>query len=119
MLRNDGGLRFVDTSAEAGFGGIRGIHIITAADYDDDGWMDLFFSRPNDAGKGSFMLLRNQGDGSFDDVTEASGLLVGLERTRPRVITWAPAWADVENDGDLDLFVANFSFTNPGGAMGR
>ncbi len=112
-LRNDAGRRFVDRSEEAGIDGFRGIHIITAADYDDDGWIDVLFSRPNDPGKGSFVLLRNRGDGTFVDVTASVGLLPAEAAARPRIMTWGQAWGDVDLDGDLDLFLANFSLANP------
>src|SRR5258708_2510658 len=67
---------------------------ITAIDYDDDGWYDLFV--PDGA---SARLLRNRGDGSFEDVTEAAGL-GGLDGVSVGV------FADYDNDGRKDLFVS-------------
>ncbi len=67
---------------------------ITAVDYDDDGWYDLFV--PDGA---SARLLRNRGDGSFEDVTEAAGL-GGLDGVSVGV------FADYDNDGRKDLFVS-------------
>lgn len=111
--RNLGGRDFEDRTEQAGFGEIKGVHVMTAADFDGDGWADLFVSRPNDGAGGRFVLLRNQGNGTFRDVTEAMGLLPDPEVPNARIFTWASTWADLENDGDLDLFVANFGLLNP------
>ena len=66
-----------------------------AGDYDGDGWVDLFVTRWGAADR----LLRNRGDGSFEDRTGEAGLGVLLTST-------GAAWGDVDNDGDLDLYVA-------------
>jgi hypothetical protein len=62
-------------------------------DFNSDGWPDLFSpQRPR-------QLLRNQGNGTFSDVTAASGL--------NRLEDWfvSQAWADMDNDGDMDIFL--------------
>jgi hypothetical protein len=75
-------------------------------DYDNDGNLDLFVSRPQMGGAHApNTLYHNEGDGTFTQVT--TGLLV----TQP-MYSHAGVWADFNNDGLLDLFVANF---NPGG----
>ena len=79
-------------------------YIVTAADYDGDGWMDLLASRPFHR----LQLLRNRGDGTFHDVTAASGLLEGYDRPDQAVYTCVSSWADIDNDGHLDLFLAQF-----------
>ncbi|MEM9461724.1 MAG: CRTAC1 family protein [Myxococcota bacterium] len=66
-------------------------------DFDDDGWPDLFLTRMNGPG----LLMRNQGDGTFADVTEAQGL-------EQEHITGGAAWIDIEGDGDLDLMLTGF-----------
>jgi len=63
-------------------------------DYDNDGFPDLFVT----TAMSSPILFRNAGDGTFDDVTKAAG----LERFHS---TNGAVWLDLENDGDLDLFV--------------
>ena len=96
----------IDQTEQAGLSRIKGTHLITAADYDNDGWMDLFAGRPL-AGNpmGDYVLLRNTGGGRFENVTTSVGLLpLDDDGQRKRSLTWA--WADVDTDGDLDLFVA-------------
>ena len=75
------------------------------ADYDNDGDLDLYFTTvyPGD----NPVLYRNDGDWTFTNVTAAKGL-AGLPDT------WQAAWADIDNDGDLDLATANKIFVNPG-----
>ena len=65
------------------------------ADYDGDGWPDLYVTRLD----GPDILFRNQGDGTFTDATEAAGLAAFNLRTNG---VW---WGDIDNDGDADLFV--------------
>ena len=70
-----------------------------AADYDGDGWIDLFVTRLDGPG----LLFRNQGDGTFADVTEATGLAA---YSYPNNGAW---WGDIDNDGDQDLFVTTIA----------
>ena len=65
-----------------------------AADFDEDGWVDLYVTRPYEPD----LLYRNLGDGTFADVAGS----VGLGNQTHDIGT---AWADVDNDGDLDLYV--------------
>jgi tetratricopeptide (TPR) repeat protein len=111
---NIDGSGFEDRTHEAGFEGIGQVHIITAADFDNDGWMDLFIGRPFPF----FLLLRNHGNGSFEEVTAKAGLLDGKLEDEVG-FTWASAWGDIDNDGDLDLFIARWGMKIPflGGPM--
>jgi hypothetical protein len=108
FYKNDSGIRFIDKTEEAGLGGIKQPFMITAADYDNDGWMDLFICRPF----GRFQLFHNDRDGSFTDVTASSGLLDTL-CDGEIAATWVPAWGDVNNDGYLDLFLAQWGMKLP------
>ncbi len=101
LYRNDGGMRFTDVTDTAGVRGIGYAMGAAAADYDNDGHVDLFV-----AGVRANQLLRNRGDGRFDDVTKQAGLLGG---------DWAVAggWFDYDNDGRLDLFVVNYVQWSP------
>ena len=83
---------------------------INAVDFDGDGWTDLALRRATDApddfsegGTRNTWLLRNMGDGSFEDVTESSGVTTARGGGGARGgQVWA--FADADNDGDLDLF---------------
>ena len=97
LYRNDGELRFSDVTAEAGVAGTGYDTGVAAADYDNDGDVDLLV-----AGVFRLTLLRNGGDGAFEDVTADSGLRGG---------EWSVAagWFDYDADGHLDLFVVNYA----------
>jgi hypothetical protein len=69
---------------------------VAAADYNGDGWTDLFVTT-----YGACILYRNNGDGTFADVTKQSGL------DAPGLWT-AAAWFDYDRDGAPDLFVGHF-----------
>jgi hypothetical protein len=96
LYRNDGGMRFTDVTESAGVRGVGYEMGAAAADYDNDGHVDLFV-----AGVRRNQLLHNRGDGGFDDVTDRAGIASG---------DWAVAggWFDYDNDGRLDLFVVNY-----------
>jgi hypothetical protein len=106
-FHNAGG-RFVDVTAAAGLGGIVQPFTVTAADVDGDGWMDLLVTCPFT----HFHLFLNNRDGTFRDATAASGLLAGLPADGIAA-SWITAFGDVNNDGKLDLFIANWAFKMP------
>ena len=96
LYRNDGGLRFTDVTDRAGVGEIGLCLGSVFGDYDDDGDPDLYVV--NDFGRKTF--YRNEGDGTFRDVTVASGTLAygaGM----------SASFGDYDNDGLLDLYVAH------------
>lgn len=99
----DGKGGFIDKTAAAGLLGIvSGLNVIHA-DYDNDGYVDVFIPRGawlSDYGTHPNSLLRNNGDGTFTDVTFESGVI----SYHP---TQTAAWGDFNNDGLLDLFVGN------------
>jgi enediyne biosynthesis protein E4 len=103
---------FVEVTDDWGLTGVTG-HTFSVVDYDGDGWQDLFIRH----GQGDLdfkdyapgvWLLRNTGEGGFEDQTEASGILT------PRVANEEAPWrsvhvavfGDVNNDGNVDLFGA-------------
>ena len=114
--RNRAGLAFEDVTEGSGLESALQAHIIAAADYDNDGQVDLFVARPFH----HFQLFRNR-DGTFEDVTVSSGLR--HEKPTPDIATYAciPAFGDIDNDGDLDLMLAQVGQQFPWskGLLGR
>ena len=118
VLENDGAGKFtkrVEERAEAD------LHSLSAADYDLDGDLDIYFAGRNPASEkgssgvlgqpspyhdanngGPGILLRNDGEFQFSDVTEVSGMDQNNRR-----YSYACSWQDYDLDGDPDLYVAN------------
>jgi tetratricopeptide (TPR) repeat protein len=102
-FRNNADGTFTDLSNESGLNNIKGGLNIIQADYNNDGYTDILVLRGawlGEYGKQPKTLLRNNGDGTFTDVTIESGLL----SFHP---TQTATWADFNNDGWLDLFIGN------------
>jgi tetratricopeptide (TPR) repeat protein len=99
LFKNRGDGTFADASASsliATFAGGYG-HGVTVGDYDNDGRADLFITRWR-----SYALYRNRGDGTFEDATGKAGL--AGDRDWPT----SAAFADLDGDGDLDLYVCHY-----------
>ena len=100
FYRNKGDGTFEERTESAGLAGQYGGLVCYQTDYNNDGRMDLFVAR------GAWFklpirpsLLRNNGDGTFTDVTREAGLIESVNSN-------AACWADYDNDGWLDLFIA-------------
>jgi hypothetical protein len=108
LNRGDG--TFEDATQRAGLDGIHGGLNLVQADYDDDGDVDVLVLRGawrfGIAGKHPNSLLRNEGDGTFVDVTFLAGL------GEDHFPTQTGAWGDYDLDGDLDLYVGNEATPN-------
>ena len=118
LMENDGSGRFTERSISESKGQILSM---AAADYDQDGDLDIFTCGYQGDGKdlrqgalampipfhdanngGANTLLRNQGGWKFEDQTERSGLGENNQR-----FSFSAVWEDYDNDGDSDLYVAN------------
>ncbi|HWF10675.1 MAG TPA: CRTAC1 family protein [Bryobacteraceae bacterium] len=107
LYHNNGDGTFTDVSIGSGIDKSVNTFALLAADYNNDGFVDLYITRLGFYG-GEGELLRNNGDGTFTNVTEEAGLTL-----------WGPAfsasWVDYDNDGFLDLYICN----NLGGLFDR
>lgn len=102
LFRNDAEFQFVDVSARAAVT-VEGdySHGCFGADYDNDGFQDLLVTC-----YGRCRLFRNQGDGSFEEVSQAAGLV--------RENWWTgAAWGDIDHDGFADLMVTGYVDWSP------
>ena len=100
LFRNNCRLSFTDVTAQSGLAGEGYSMAAATADFDNDGFADLFVT-----GVKGNSLYRNLGNGRFADVTGKAGLAVS-----PKSALWAVSagWLDYDNDGWLDLFVSNY-----------
>ncbi len=104
--RNVGNGKFEDRSAASQLDQQLGGLNLIGGDYDNDGDTDIFVLRGAwmfDQGQIRNSLLRNNGDGTFSDVTYEAGLAY------PPRPTQAATWGDFDYDGDLDLYIGNES----------
>ena len=96
---------FIEKTKEAGLTGLTGGLNMVQADYNNDGFIDVLVLRGawlGELGKYPNSLLKNNGDGTFTDVTEEAGML----SFHP---TQTATWNDFNNDGWLDVFIGNES----------
>jgi len=95
---NKGDGTFEDRSTSAGLGDQIYALNVTRADFDNDGNLDVLLLRGGWENPMRLSLLRNRGDGIFDDVTVSSGL------SQP-IACESAAWGDYDNDGFVDVFL--------------
>ncbi len=98
LYRNDGNGVFEDVTADSGLNVAFYGMGVAIGDYDNDGLPDVYCTAV-----GSNRLFRNLGEGKFIDTTKQAGVAGGEDE-------WgtSAAFADIDNDGDLDLFVCNY-----------
>ncbi len=101
FYHNNGDGTFTDRAVEAGLADQLGGLNMVETDYNNDGCMDLLVLRGGWQYPMRKSLLRNNCNGTFTDVTDQSGLGATVTATQ------SAAWADIDNDGYLDLFIIN------------
>ncbi len=97
LYRNDGRFKFTDVTDRAGVGHPGYGLGVAVGDYDNDGDPDIYLNN-----YGPNVLYRNNGDGSFTDVTKPAGVGNGQH------VGAGVSFLDMDKDGDLDLYVANY-----------
>jgi len=100
LFHNNGDGTFAEQGAKAGLADQLGGLNIIQTDYNNDGCLDILVLRGAWELPQRKSLLRNNCDGTFTDVTAASGLAMPTS-------TQAAVWTDINNDGLLDLFIGN------------
>lgn len=105
LYRNNRNGTFTDVTEKAGLASSGWGQSVAAADYDNDGHVDIFLTR-----WGQNKLYRNRGNGTFADTSVSAGVAGTADR-------WGSGagFLDYDLDGDLDLFVANYLTLDPGG----
>jgi cytochrome c peroxidase len=113
LFLNNGGQGFIDITADAGIDNDNNSKSASWGDFDNDGWLDLYVANWSCYPKcGRSMdgdidrLYRNNGDGTFTDVTKFLGSGVNGAG-------FIASFHDFDNDGDLDIYLVNDSFINP------
>ena len=105
LFKNDRGQRFEEIGFTAGVaygegGKARSGMGVDSADLDQDGWMDLFLT---DLNHEFYALYKNRHDETFDDMATTSG----IAQTSQLMSGWGLKFFDYDNDGNLDLMIAN------------
>ena len=99
LYRNDRG-KFTDVTIEAGLHELESGFGVNLVDYDNDGHLDIYVCRNGWSGNAPNVLLRNRGDGTFEDRSEESGL-------DDPACGFVSVWADFDRDGFLDVYITN------------
>ncbi|MCX7833160.1 MAG: FG-GAP-like repeat-containing protein [Ignavibacteria bacterium] len=106
LFRNDNLNNFTNVAFTAGLTDSNSTLCLAASDYDNDGDLDVFCGNQTSIGATTTgILYKNNGNGTFTNVTSASGLMTNY-------YSWGAEWGDYNNDGYMDLFIANLTGMN-------
>jgi hypothetical protein len=108
LYQNDGDFNFTDVTVSAGFSNFNILYTYgaTFGDIDNDGHLDLFLSNKEVGGNTPNKLYRNNGDGTFTDISSTSGISLDGH------LTFCASFFDYDNDGFQDIYMSNDRFTN-------
>src|SRR4051794_21497773 len=107
LFHNNGNRTFTDVTERAGVAGAGYGMGAAVGDFDNDGWPDLYLGNV-----GGNQLFHNNGNGTFTDFTARAGLRGAVHNGR-KMWSISAGWFDYNNDGLLDLFVANYVDWDP------
>ncbi len=102
LMRNNGDGTFAEVSVASGLTPCDSAQSASWGDYNNDGWPDLVLAR---LAKPT-LLFCNNGDGTFTDVSDASGMSAYVD-------AYSAVWGDYDNDGWLDCYVTSGNYTEP------
>jgi len=107
LFHNNCNMTFTDVTEAAGVAGKGYSMAVATGDFDNDGLTDIFV-----AGVNENILYRNLGKGRFADITAKAGV-AGVDPKSGKPWSVSAGWFDYDNDGWLDLFVANYVVWDP------
>ncbi|MGD0113560.1 MAG: FG-GAP-like repeat-containing protein, partial [Armatimonadota bacterium] len=102
LMKNNGDGTFTEVSAASGLTPCDAAQSASWGDYNNDGYPDLVIARMAKP----TLLFRNNGDGTFTDVSDASGVSAYVD-------AYSAVWGDYDNDGWLDLYITSGNYINP------
>ncbi|MCB0382579.1 MAG: VCBS repeat-containing protein [Psychroserpens sp.] len=108
LFQNDGNLNFTNVTVAAGFPNFNILYTYgaTFGDIDNDGYLDLFLCNKDVSGTVPNKLYRNNGDGTFSDISFAAGISLSGH------LTFCASFFDYDKDGFQDIYMSNDRFVN-------